>query len=259
MPRCLTRGYKGTLRGPAVIKPEMRAAEAGDEPLLLAGKLPGIPVIKGADRYASGLHAMSLQPRPEIFILDDGFQHWALKRGLDILVVSSRKPFYEDKLLPAGNLREPASEMARAGIIVVSKTRQTPPDFEPWIRRYNPGAPVFTAWYEAMGVLETWTGKTYPASVLRGKEVFAFAGIGEPSSFKQSLIEAGATIREFRQFRDNHAFRKSELEEIGKSARGLWIITTEKDIMRTGRARECMPFAWGCARKMGSCLPFCRV
>ena len=230
----LTRGYKGRLKGPARITPSLSAADAGDEPLLMAAALPGVPVIKGADRYGAGLHALGLVPKPELFILDDGFQHWRLKRDLDILVLSANDPFYSGRLLPVGNLREPASEMGRADIIVVSKTRDVPPDFEREIRKYNPNAPVFAAWYEAEAVANPEKGKRYPPRWLQGKEVLAFSGIGEPSSFRQSLIEAGAVIREFLEFPDHHAFRSGQIECIRKKARGLSIITTEKDIMRLG-------------------------
>ncbi len=235
----LTRGYKGALRGPAVVTAAMGAADAGDEPLLMAAKLPGIPVVKGRDRYAAGLCALALEPKPETFILDDGFQHWGLKRDLDILILSADNPFYLDKLLPVGSLREPVSEMRRAGIIVVSRceNRQVPPDFEGQIRAYNPHAPIFPAWFEPTGVVNCGSGKKYPPAWLKGKEVFAFAGIGEPSSFKQSLLDAGASVKGFWRFGEHHMFRSAEIERIRKKARGLWIITTEKDIMRLGGDR----------------------
>ncbi|MDA8088551.1 MAG: tetraacyldisaccharide 4'-kinase [Nitrospiraceae bacterium] len=235
----LTRGYKGALAGPAVITAEMSAADAGDEPLLMAARLPGVPVVKGGDRYAAGLYALSLQPKPDTFILDDGFQHWRLKRDLDILVLSARSPFYHDKLLPVGDLREPASGIGRAGIIVVSKceNREVPPDFERRIRVHNPHAPIFPAWFEASGVIDCGSGKKYPPAWLKGREVFAFAGIGEPSAFRQSLLDAGADVKVFWKFRDHHMFREAELGRIREKARGLWIITTEKDIMRLGKER----------------------
>ena len=227
----LTRGYKGALAGPARITPGMSASEAGDEPLLLAGKLPGVPVIKGKDRYEAGLYAhRSLDPKPDVFILDDGFQHWGLKRDLDILILDAG--FYLNRLLPAGSLREPLPGIGRADIIVAARTRKVPPDFEREVRKYNPGAPIFPAWHETRCVTDCGSGKSYPPDRLRGKEVFAFAGIGRPESFRQSLLEAGAIVKGFRGFRDHHVFTGPEMDGIRKAARGLWIITTEKDIMR---------------------------
>ncbi len=239
----LTRGYKGSLPGPALITAELGAGQAGDEPLMMALELPGIPVIKGANRYEAGLYAGAIARQsnaipPGLFILDDGFQHWRLKRDLDILLLSATDPFYFEKLIPVGSLREPLSAMKRADIIVVSKARKVPKTFEREIRRYNAHAPVYPAWYEARRVARCATGETYPVDCLRGKEVFAFAGIGEPYSFRQSLIEAGAVIKGFMEFRDHHAFSQADIGRIRDKARGLWIITTEKDIMRLGDARR---------------------
>ena len=236
----LTRGYKGSLPGPALITPEMSVKEAGDEPLMMASRLAGIPVIKGANRYAAGMYAgararLSNTSPPNLFILDDGFQHWGLKRDLDILLLSATDPFYLEKLIPVGSLREPLSAMERADIIVVSKTREIPEVYETEIRKYNKNAPVYPAWYEADSVAGCEKNISYPADWLRGKEVFAFAGIGEPYSFRQSLIEAGAVIKGFMEFRDHHMFSEAELGRIKRKARGLWIVTTEKDIIRLGK------------------------
>ncbi len=237
----LTRGYKGSLPGPALITPELDAGQAGDEPLMMASELPGVPVIKGADRYEAGLYAgavarASNDVPPGLFILDDGFQHWRLKRDLDILLLSATDPFYLEKLIPVGSLREPLSAMSRADIIVVSKAREVPESYEREIRRYNAHAPVYPAWYEACRVVCSATGAAYPVDCLRGKEVFAFAGIGEPYSFRQSLIEAGAVIKGFMEFRDHHMFSQADIGRIKNKACGLWILTTEKDIMRFGDA-----------------------
>ncbi|MDA8086670.1 MAG: tetraacyldisaccharide 4'-kinase [Nitrospiraceae bacterium] len=237
----LTRGYKGSLPGPALITPQMSAREAGDEPLMMASRLQGIPVIKGADRYEAGLYAGTLARLsnggpPGLFILDDGFQHWRLKRDLDILLLSATDPFYLEKLIPVGSLREPLSAMKRADIIVVSKTREIPDAYEKEIRKYNAHALIYPAWYEADGVACCATGAAFPVDSLRGKEVFAFAGIGEPYSFRQSLMETGAVIKGFMEFRDHHMFSRADIGRIKKKAHGLWIITTEKDIMRLGDA-----------------------
>ena len=233
----LTRGYKGDLPGPVLITEGMSAKEAGDEPVMMAKRLPGIPVVKGANRYEAGLYAGALAKGanagpPDLFILDDGFQHWRLKRDLDILLLSATDPFYLEKLIPVGSLREPLSAMERADLIVVSKAREVPGGYEKEIRRYNAHAPIYPAWYEADGVTCCATGTSYPVDCLRGKEVFAFAGIGEPYSFRQSLMEAGAVIKGFMEFRDHHMFNQADIGRIKKRAGGLWIITTEKDIMR---------------------------
>jgi tetraacyldisaccharide 4'-kinase len=243
-PAVLTRGYGGRLEGPLAVTPWMSEREAGDEALLMASKLFGVPVIKCADRYVGGLYALAtIEPKPDIFILDDGFQHWRLYRDLDILVVSASRPYGSDrpKLLPIGRLREPLKELERADIIVASKCRAVPEELEREMRKYNVSAPVFPAWYEVASVCDLRTGERRPAQWISGREVFAFCGIGEPASFRQSLIEAGAVIKGFRAFRDHHRFGSRELGEIRRRAGSAWIVTTEKDIMRVAEAERDFP------------------
>ena len=94
--------------------------EAGDEPYLLASTVPGLAVVVGADRYRAGLLAME-QLKPDIFILDDGYQHLRLKRDLNILLLDSRHPFGNGRMLPAGLLREPQSAAERADLIMYTR------------------------------------------------------------------------------------------------------------------------------------------
>jgi len=140
MPVILTRGYRGSIKGPAFVTegngPLLSADEAGDEPVLMAEKLKGIPVVKCADRYTGGMFAIQklnsqksesssdplpLTPNSLLFILDDGFQHWKLHRDKDIVLIDIGNPFGNRKLLPFGRLREPLKSLERADIIVLSK------------------------------------------------------------------------------------------------------------------------------------------
>lgn len=247
-PAVLTRGYKGKLAGPVIIKSDMSAIDAGDEPLLMLKQFQAsganIPVMKNKDRYWGGLYALAtLEPRPNILILDDGYQHWGLARDLDILLLSATEPFYADKCLPIGRLRETPKAIGRAGLILVTRCREVPDCMLEEIRKWNQTARVFPAWYEAGGVVNAQTGEEFPAEWLQGRDVFAFCGIGEPSSFKKTLAEAGANVAGFARFSDHHKFTARDLKRLsrkikrksGKTQNGLWIVTTEKDIMRLGR------------------------
>ncbi len=234
-PAILTRGYGGSLAGPVVVRPGMRPEDAGDEPLLLAGRLPSVPVIKCADRHAGGLFALkNLSPAPDIFIMDDGFQHWGLHRDLDMLLISADDPFGGGKLLPIGDLREPVKEVKRADLILVTKCKAVPDEIAKEIRKWNAGAPIYPAWYEPESVIEFPSRKTCPVEELKGREVAAFCGIGEPSSLEKTLLETGAVIKEFTAFQDHHRFTGGELKRISARAKNAWILTTEKDIMRLG-------------------------
>jgi tetraacyldisaccharide 4'-kinase len=162
VPIVLTRGYKGVAKGPCFVTkgdgPLLSEADAGDEPVLMAGRLKGIPIVKGSNRYESGIFAINelrnqktsansvewsefssnkteamnnaplsdYQPSsPILFILDDGFQHWGLHRDKDIVLIDSQNPFGNRMLLPLGRLREPLSSLARADVIVLTKPGRT--------------------------------------------------------------------------------------------------------------------------------------
>ncbi len=235
-PCVLTRGYKGRLKGPLLVSPGMQSADVGDEPLLMAEKLGDIPVVKGADRHASGMFAIeNFSPPPDLFILDDGFQHRRLDRDLDILLVNALNPFDNMRLLPMGNLREPLNRMQRADAVVITKSGGVKTDgLTEFIGKFNPRAPVFFSGHSASSVT-TPGGQERPVEWLTGRAVYAFSGIAEPESFIDALQALGADIKGNMAFRDHHAFTHRNISKIESSARGCgaeWIITTEKDIMR---------------------------
>lgn len=246
-PCILTRGYRGTASGPCFVSrgsgPMLNAAEAGDEPFLMASRLAGVPVVKSADRYEGGLFALAELGSGDarfVFILDDGFQHWRLHRDLDVLLINGSDPFGRQRLLPFGRLREPIAEMRRAGVIVITKTRQSAAgralqdDLIRETRLHNPDAPVFFAEY-IPAMLRTSAGGTLPLTGLNGKKVFAFCGIGRPESFRETLLGMGAEVTGFRAFRDHARYSAADIDLIAAEAdrcRADWIVTTEKDIIK---------------------------
>lgn len=263
LPCVLTRGYKGTVKGPCVISKGdgslLGVNEAGDEASLMAERLRGVPIVKGGDRYEAGLFAIQnldffasgepsgagrspiSGPRSQfLFILDDGFQHWRLYRDLDILLIDGADPFGNNRLLPLGILREPPEEIKRADIIVLTRIgKGADPDrikrdliLE--IRRYNTDAPIYSSGHEPVA-LRTASGRDLSLDLLARKTVFAFCGIGNPSAFRDTLAGINAEIRGFMAFRDHYAYRRRDILRITHAARGCnadWIVTTEKDIMR---------------------------
>ncbi|NOZ25560.1 MAG: tetraacyldisaccharide 4'-kinase [Nitrospirae bacterium] len=241
-PCILTRGYRGHGRGAVIVskgdKPLTSWVEAGDEAVLMAERLKGVWVIKDANRYRGGLIASNR----DLFILDDGFQHWRLHRDIDILIVDATNPFGNGRMIPLGSLREPVSEMKRADVIIISKTRGKVPGLEEIIRKHNERAPLFYADYRMEG-LTSMEGKTMPPDTLRGKKVFAFSGIGNPSGFIAALSGLGAAVTGHKAFRDHHCYRDKEIAKIMKRAvedHAEMIITTEKDMVKL---RELKPAA----------------
>jgi tetraacyldisaccharide 4'-kinase len=235
-PCVLTRGYKGSIRGPVRVTADMKAGEAGDEPLLMARRLGDIPVMKCANRYEAGMYAINnLDPTPDLFVLDDGFQHRRLFRDKDILLVNSRDPFANGKLLPVGLLREPLGQMKRADIIVITKkSDDNSRELKETIRGYNADAPIFDSGYGLSSAMDA-SGEKRPIEWLKGKDIYAFCGIGEPGSFREALIRTGTQLRGFKAFGDHYRFTQGDMRKISNEAHvngAPWIITTEKDIMR---------------------------
>jgi tetraacyldisaccharide 4'-kinase len=214
----------------------MTVADAGDEPVLMAEKLGDIAVVKGGDRYEAGMFALeNLSPVPDMFIMDDGFQHRRLHRDLDILLVNSKDPFDNGKLLPVGLMREPLKGMRRADVIVLTKnTGEESGELVDYIRKYNPRSPIFVAGHRPCCV-NGMDGRRLDLKSISGKDVYAFCGIAEPGFFRYLLEKLGANITGFSAFNDHYGFTSGDMHRIVSAARqsgAKWITTTEKDIMR---------------------------
>lgn len=267
-PCILTRGYKGEAEGPCVVSrgegPIMDAIQAGDEAILMAETLRGVPIVKGKDRYRAGMYALTnltFQPDSHseprwLFILDDGFQHWALHRDKDVLLIDGMNPFGNRKLFPFGPLREPLSAMKRADIIVITNTAHSCSDasagvsatdatdsgmallrLEREIRQYAESAPAYCAQHVPIAFVKP-SGDVVSLSEMRDKTVFAFCGIGNPASFRSALLSLGGELRGFMVFRDHYQYSGADVQRIGENGKRTgsdWIVTTEKDIMRLRR------------------------
>lgn len=252
-PCILTRGYKGIAEGPCFVSrgegPLLDEYRAGDEAVLMAEKLEGVPVVKGKNRYEAGMFALRSLPAafsPDLFVLDDGFQHWYLFRDKDVLLVDGINPFGNRRLLPIGSLREPVNATARADVIMITKTgptglrdredrnRAREKGLVEELRKYNAEAPIFFADHRPSMFTRT-SGDTFPLEWAKNRKFFGFCGIGNPESFKETLLCAGADLTGFRGFRDHYRYTRGDIGTIIKSAMRCgagWIVTTEKDIMR---------------------------
>ncbi|NCO68307.1 MAG: tetraacyldisaccharide 4'-kinase [Nitrospirae bacterium CG_4_10_14_0_8_um_filter_41_23] len=246
-PCILTRGYRGTAKGPCFVsrgeEPLLDEYQAGDEALLMAEKLKGIPIVKGKDRYKAGMFALSSLPlalSPDLFILDDGFQHWGLLRDKDILLIDSTNPFGNRRLLPLGLLREPINVIKRADSIVITRTdenRELETEANSLIeeiRQYNTRASIFFAEHKPSKFILI-TGDSFSLEWAKEKRFFAFCGIGNPQSFRGTLLSADIELIGFKTFRDHYRYSQGDIQEVIRNAkRGSadWIVTTEKDIMR---------------------------
>lgn len=233
-PAVVSRGYGGTAgRGPRVVSTGggalCGAGECGDEPFLLAGMLRGVVVVVGADRFAGVEEAR--RRGADIAILDDGFQHRRLARDLDIVLLDAGSPFGNDRLLPAGPLREPVSGLARADIVLITRADagERPTEIERVVRRFNPGAPILRAGHRSLGYRDP-SGADVPAPA----RAVAFCGIGNPDRFRSDLEADRVEVLELHAYRDHHRYRAGEISALARRAaeHGAALVTTEKDLAR---------------------------
>jgi len=234
----LSRGYGGSLEGETRIVADGRTillspGEAGDEPYLLAASLPGVMVVIGADRYRAGCLAME-RLEPDIFILDDGFQHLRLERDLNLLLLDCTIPFGNGRTLPAGRLREPAAAAGRADLVVFTRCNgHLPPHVtdKPWC----------AAIHRLTGALPVAGGEPQPFGVLHHLRGIAFAGIADPFSFFESMQREGLHLAATLAFPDHCKYGEPEIEALIKlkeASRADYLITTGKDAVKIVAYRE---------------------
>jgi tetraacyldisaccharide 4'-kinase/lipopolysaccharide heptosyltransferase II len=239
-PAILSRGYGGNRRGVTRVSDGHRLfhqpPEVGDEAYLLARSLPGVPVYTGADRHAAGLAAWQ-DLRPELFLLDDGFQHFRLHRDLDLVLLDAAAPFGNGLLLPAGPLREPPSVLAAAQVLILTR-------FEPRhqanlqaLRERFPDQTILTAALRPCGAKRFPGGGPEPPEALRGQRLLAFAGLARPEVFTQTLKDLGVELAGFGVFPDHYPYRDQDRQDLlqGATASGAAaLVTTAKDWARLG-------------------------
>ena len=250
----LSRGYKGKFPGSFQVVSDgeqtfLEASQAGDEPYLLSEKLKGVPVIVGKNRWRSGQYAID-RFQSEILILDDGFQHFPLRRDLNLLLIDSTFPFGNGYLFPRGILREPLSHLGRANAIILTKTSRNDnlKILKNILKKVAKGIPIFQVEYVAGEIRMLRKGISFPPEYLDGKKVLAFSGIAQPRSFQQTLHNLNARIVEFAIFPDHHQYRPKELEELAQKARNLGVdalVTTEKDLVRCQGLEQGVIPLWG--------------
>jgi tetraacyldisaccharide 4'-kinase len=204
----LSRGYGRKTRGVALVDPGGSPRDFGDEPLLISRKL-GVPVIVGEDRYQAGRFAEQTFG-PQLHILDDGFQHRALGRDFDIVLVTPEDA--RDRMLPAGRLREPLASLTRADAVVL--TSGASPKSFPLNGKL--------VWRVRRGI----SVKDIPVRPV------AFCGIARPQNFLFQLRTAGIEPVAQALFRDHHAYTEKDVHDLLKlrqQSEAEGFVTTEKD------------------------------
>jgi tetraacyldisaccharide 4'-kinase len=239
-PGVLSRGYGRRSIGVQIVADSasirLDADEAGDEPFLLARRLPGVPVVVGPNRYEAGALARA-QLGITALVLDDGFQHRTLAKDLEIVMARAVDPWGNGRLLPGGPLREPLEGLARAHLIVATGARDAThaAPVRATVARLAPGVPVLTAVHVPTECFESSAMQFVPLGRLADAKLLAFAGIGAPDGFSRTLGETAVTLAGFEQFPDHHWYTREDLARLDRRAAEAGadgLITTEKDWVR---------------------------
>jgi tetraacyldisaccharide 4'-kinase len=220
VPVIVSRGYGGRLRGPVAVDPARHtASDVGDEPLMMAGRLP---VVVARDRAAGGRFAK--RHGASVVLLDDGFQNPGLAKDVSLIVIDARRGVGNACVFPAGPLRAPLQpQMVRTDALIVIGNGTAADRVMSEIVGH--GGLIFRAH------LAPVEARLAP---LRGRRVLAFAGIGDPQRFFATLRDNGVEVVEGRAFADHHPYGAAEIDDLKEAAmrQALIVVTTEKDMAR---------------------------
>ncbi len=253
-PAILTRGYRRRTSADCTLvraRAQAPVALTGDEAqIFVQAGLAHVGV--GGDRFEAGTQIVE-RFGADALVLDDGFQHWALRRDLDIVLIDALAPFGGGQVVPRGRLREPLGGLERAGAIVITRVESgmRTAALEHEIRRYNQHAPIFRAGVRPIEWRDVRNGLTIPASEVPYRKVAAFAGLGNPAGFRRTIEQLGLDVVLFWPFGDHHLYKSVELFRLAEQAREMGaeaLVTTEKDCYNLprdlSRIPEAMPLLW---------------
>ncbi|MFV1960164.1 MAG: tetraacyldisaccharide 4'-kinase [Planctomycetota bacterium] len=227
-PAILSRGY-GPRVGPIGLS---------DEGAVLAHLLgPSVPQREDPDRLRGGRALLASHPEIDVFLLDDGFQHWRLARNLDIVLLDATNPFGYGRLLPRGRLRERPAALGRADLLVLTRTGRVGADRIGEVRerlgRVAPTTPVLEV--RTRPVAFDRAGRQHGVESLRGRAVFACCGVGNPEAFVALLRDLGADVVGRRFFADHADPGQRGWETVLDAAQGAGadvVVTTRKDAVK---------------------------
>ncbi len=245
----LTRGYRRKTSGMVIATASSSVREIGDEPLQMRLKYPNITIVVDGNRRRAMSYLMSLpeEERPEVVIMDDGFQHRYIKPSYSILLIDINRPISSDHFMPLGSLRERTSARYRANMVIMTKKPKTfhPIDqklFERKLNLYKYQHLYFSGIkYQNPSLLNNLGLDKYDDATKLNKQskVVVISGIAAPESFILKLKESYTYIEQ-KIFSDHHNFSKKEIQQLNKLYLSLkesykdeiYFICTEKDAVR---------------------------
>lgn len=232
-PVILTRGYRAQ---------NTHGEKVSDEAKMLQEALEDVPVLVGKNRAALARQFLKTH-EADIFILDDGFQHWRLQRDVDVVLIDTTNPWGNQRLLPRGILRESLSSLCRAHAVILTKTdlgRANIPAIKNHLNKIFSGFFIAETVHEAVRLKDIYSLAVFALSDLKNKRVACLCSIGDPRSFQTSLQNLGARVMKNFVFMDHHAYKKEEIEIIVQECLQeniQTIVTTQKDAVKLA----CLP------------------
>ncbi|TKG92474.1 tetraacyldisaccharide 4'-kinase [Puteibacter caeruleilacunae] len=241
----LSRGYKRKTKGFVLAGNHSKSTSIGDEPLQIKTKFPDIQVAVDEKRVRGIQNLLKFKKdiKPDVILLDDAFQHRYVKPGLNILLIDYNRPISEDKLLPAGSLRESSQGINRANIVIMTKC---PEKIQP-IQRRIISKEINLRPYQNLFFTTLEYGKLQPAFQGNAKQIDAFyteqaysvllvTGIANPKPIRDYITPFAKRIEEI-SYPDHHHFTQKDMTNIAQKLDTMdgsrkIIITTEKDVMR---------------------------
>ncbi|WP_320055532.1 tetraacyldisaccharide 4'-kinase [Desulfuromonas thiophila] len=208
--------------------PLLTAEQAGDEPYLLARRHPAAVVVS-APRRSAGLRCALAQGPIDLVLLDDGFQHLALRRDFDLVLLDARRPLATGRVLPAGLLREAPAALRHADLLLLTRCPlPLPPPLA-----LLPERPQVRFGQQLASHMQDLAGACRPLHDCRGGRVVAFAGIAAPEDFFAALRQQGIVPAATLALADHSRYDRAQLERIQALAAGAdWLLTTEKDAVK---------------------------
>lgn len=208
--------------------PVLGPQQVGDEPFLLARRNPRALVLT-ARRRADGVRKAVAELAAEVVLLDDGFQHRAVARDLDIVLLDARRPLGNGLPLPAGPLREFPAALRRGHLFILTRAPEHP------VATLELPGPVLHSRHQLSPSLLGSDGSSHPFSQLLGKRGLAFAGIADPPGFFAACRQRGLTLGKTLSFADHCRYNAEQLEQLRRAAAEVdYLITTEKDGVKLG-------------------------
>ena len=244
--RAVSRGVKTAIISRGY---HAKPGELNDEGKELTTRIPDCVYVQNPKRAqaAAALCALEESARPQLIVLDDGFQHRRLARQLDIVLVDALNPFGYNRICPRGFLRESLSALRRAHCVVITRADRVEESdlkrIEEKILSYNRNLVLARACHQP-GLLRRLSGQAEPLSTVAGKRVLAFCGLGNPDGFRQTVESLECNVAAFKAYPDHYLYSASDEKEItalAEEAQADAVVCTMKDFVKLSPALSHTP------------------